>query len=634
MKNNMKWIHKRAPCLLLALLFTLMLFPVPQAKAVTAEGKQTVLVFAPHQDDEANIANAVMYSHAQQGDDVYVIMTFGVDSNNDGKDNQGLGRLNQSAKNLECLGIPRSHLIYLGYEQHQHAAGLTGGQLKFNDLGEILRSDGTPYYTFSHPSRGFPSFHSTLYGEECTMSEKHMLDDFVDVFKHYKPDVVYAVNYDGHPGHRWVASLVDQAFGIVKQTERFEDYCPRYYQSLSYQSAWGAKRDMDSTMSPNDGSKAFLESTLSFKPNNPTFVWEDCVRFPVEDEMSSPDIASNLFAQAYLTGFAGTAEDRVRQCVNGDQVFWERDTRSIAYRATVTVSSNETDKGKVNDFSTLREPISAILAGSGYVDYKWSPAENDTGMTVTLKFTTPQDIASVKLYDDYKEENQITAGVLTFSDGSTVNVGELKNNGSATTVTFPEKTGINSVSFQITAYTGTPGLTEFEVYAPTAPRETDFIQIYLDKANGSDWKTKSFLYDYPVNVTSQTQTMQLGVYCYPNEAAPSDYTWKLSGGTTGITLTQSGLLTVTPVARSGTYQIQVTAKNDPTLTDVMTIQVAGNTFAPWDINMDGLCDYRDLACVLMGLDGFYQDRADVNGDGKIDARDVSLVWEHIKLGNQ
>ena len=128
--------------------------------------------------------------------------------------------------------------------------------------------------------------------------------------------------------------------------------------------------------------------------------------------------------------------------------------------------------------------------------------------------------------------------------------------------------------------------------------------------------------------------MQLGVYCYPDEAAPTDYTWKLSGGTQGITLTQSGLLTVTPDARSGAYQIQVTAKNDPTLTDVMTIQVTGNTFAPWDINMDGLCDYRDLACALMGMDGFYQDRADVNGDGKIDARDVSLVWEHIKLGNQ
>lgn len=623
---------------MLIFLCFVLLFPTEAAEASGGTGensdKKTVLVFAPHQDDEANIANAVMFSHAEQGDDVYVIMTFGVDSNNNGNDDQGLRRLYQSAKNLECLGIPRSHLIYLGYEQHQHAAGLTDGQLKFNDKGEILRSDGTPYYTFSHPSQGFPSFHSTIYGEEYTMSEEHMLNDFVDVFKHYKPDVVYAVNYDGHEGHRWVASMVDQAFGIVKQTEGFENYCPRYYQSMSYSSAWGAPKDMDSVMSPNDGSKAFLESTISFTPSNRTFVWEDCVRFPVEDEMSSPDIASNRSAQAYLTGFPGTVdEDRVRRCVNGDQVFWERDTRSLAYQATVTVSSNDKDKGKVNDFSTLREPISAILAKSGYVDYKWSPSENDTEMTVTLNFATPQTIASTKLYDDYKDENQITAGVLTFSDGSTVKVGELKNNGSATTVTFPEKVGITSVSFQITDYTGTAGLTEFEVYGSdsTKPRETDFIQIYLDKANGKDWKTKSFLYNYPVNVTSQTQTMQLGVYCYPDEAAPSDYIWELSGGSQGITLTHDGMLTVTPVARSGGYEIKVTAKNNPSLTDVMTIQITGNEYASWDVNMDGLCDYRDLACVLMGLDGFYQDRADVNRDGRINKDDVNFIWDQIKL---
>lgn len=624
---------------MLIFLCFVLLFPTEAAEASGGTGensdKQTVLVFAPHQDDEANMANAVMYSHAKQGDDVYVIMTFGVDSNNDGTDKQGLARLNQSAKNLECLGISRDHLIYLGYEQHTHAETLTGG-LQLNEAGEILRTGGTPYYTFSHLSQGFPSFHSTLYGEECTVSEAHILADLVDVFKYYKPDVVYAINYDTHSGHRWLASMVDQAFGIVKQTEGFEDYCPRYYQSMSYQSAWGATRDMDSTISPNDGSKAFLESTTAFTPRNPTFVWADRVRFPVEDEMSSPDIASNLSAQAYLTGFRGTNEDRVRQCVNGDQVFWERDTRSLAYQATVTVSSNETDKGKVNDFSTLREPLSAILANSGYIDYKWSPAENDTDITVTLKFTEPQDIASVKLYDDYKDENQITAGVLTFSDGSTVDVGELKNNGSATTVTFSEKTRITSVSFQITDYTGTPGLTEFEVYDldSTTPRKTDFIQIYLDEANGSDWKTKSFLYDYPVDVTSQTQTMQLGVYCYPDEAAPTaptEYTWTLSGGTLGITLTQDGLLTVTPVARSGSYEIQVTAKNNPSLTDVMRIQVTGNEYASWDVNMDGLCDYRDLACVLMGLDGFYQDRADVNRDGRINKDDVNFIWEQIKL---
>lgn len=638
MNNNMKWIHKRAPCLVLALLMTLMLFPLPQAEAVTAEGKKTIMVFAPHQDDEANMANAVMYSHAKQGDDVYVVMGFGSDSNN-ANDAYGLNRLRESAKNMETLGIPSSHLLYLGYQKIDHASQKTDGVVVTDENGVVLRANGDKYYTMSHVSEGFPSYHYQKYGTEWESCETHLLSDLVDVLKDYRPDEIYAINYDSHIEHMWLGGLVDRAFGIVKQTAGFENYCPRYYQSMSYQTAWQAPQDMTTTVSPNDGTRIFLESTTAITPRNPTFAWADRVRFPVEDEMSSPDPEINLSAQAYL-GFGGTVGPaRTTACVNGDQVFWERDTRSLAYQATVTVSSNETDSGKLNDFSTLRIPFSTIRTLSSslnFSEYKWSPTADDDSKTVTLTFATPQTIASVKLYDDYNKSNQITAGMLRFSDGSTVNVGPLNNNGSATTVTFPEKTGITSVSFRITAYTGTPGLTEFEVYDldSTKPRETDFIQIYLDKANGSDWTNKSFLYDYPVDVTSQTQTMQLGVYRYPDEAAPSDYTWKLSGGTQGITLTQSGLLTVTSIARSGTYQIQVTAKNDPSLTDVMTIQVTGNTFAPWDINMDGLCDYRDLAYILMGLDGFYQDRADVNGDSEIDARDVSLVWEQIKLGNQ
>ena len=69
--------------------------------------------------------------------------------------------------------------------------------------------------------------------------------------------------------------------------------------------------------------------------------------------------------------------------------------------------------------------------------------------------------------------------------------------------------------------------------------------------------------------------MQLSVYRYPNETKLSGYKWELSGGAQGITLAPDGLLTVTPEAESGSYQIQVTSKDDANLTDVMTIQVKG-----------------------------------------------------------
>lgn len=630
---------------MLIFLCFVLLFPTEPANANVE--KKTIMVFAPHQDDEANMANAVMYSHAKRGDDVYVVMGFGSDPNGTSNDLYGLNRLIESRKNLEKLGIPGENLIYLGYQKIDYAAQAYGDNtLKLGSEDEMLRTDGTSYYTYSHKDEGFPSFHSTINGgAECKASEANLISDIINVIKKYKPDELYVINYDGHLEHMWLGSVVDQAFGKLKQQAEFKDYCPRYYQSMSYQSAWQASKDFLTTKSPNDGTRLFLESTLSFTPRNTTFTWADRIRFPVEDEMSMSDLEKNLSAQAYIYGFDKrvynpNGDKYMLGCINGDQVFWERDTRNLAYQADVSVTSNMGDGGKINDFSTMRMPLTSFLKFTSLgpaincSQYKWSPDSSDAAKTVTLTFEQPQNISSVKLYDDYRTENQIKAGVLTFSDGSTVDVGELKNNGSATTVTFSQKTGITSVSFKITSYNGTPGLAEFEVYEPNSPRKTDYIQIYLDKVNGSDWKNKSFLYDYPVDVTSKTQIMQLGVYCYPNEAAPSGYNWGLNGGAQGITLTQNGLLTVTPEAESGSYQIQVTSKDDANLTDVMTIQIKGKKSNAWDINMDGHCDYRDLAYVLMGLDGLYQDCADVNGDGVINTKDVSLVWEHIKLENQ
>ena len=665
MKLTMK--SRRIISLLLIILCFALLFPIQHAEAYSkpdeSEDNKTIMVFAPHQDDEALMANPIMYSHAKQGDDVYVVMAFGSDHAKLTKpeletDFYGIDRLQESKRNLEKLGIGADHLIYLGYQKLDYATTEYKGTdkpFKLGVYGELLHLDGTPYYTYSHENDGFPSYHFYKHKEECKASEANMISDIAEVIMDYKPDELYVINYDAHIEHMWLGSMVDQAFGVVKQTAGFENYCPRYYQGMGYQSNGAAPMDMLTTPSPNDGERLFLESTIPFIPRNPTFSWEDRVRFSVEDEMAIPDFDSNVSAQAFWYGFGrrvyGPGTTILLGRVNSDQIFWERDTRNLAYQASVNVTSNDEDSEKINDFSTLRMPLATIIelnlsqslsfsTSLNFSEYKWSPEGSDESRTVTLTFDKPKDISSVKLYDDYKEENQITAGVLTFSDGTTTTkevVGPLNNNGSATTVTFEKKTGITSVSFQITGFEGTPGLTEFEVYAPTETRGTDYIQIYLDKTNGKDQETKSFLYDYPVDATSQTQVMQFSVYRYPDETKSSGYNWELIGANSdsyGITLTKDGLLTVKPKAKRGTYKIKVTDKDNPSLIDEMTVQVKGTGCDPGDINMDGSCDYKDLAYVLMGLDGFYQDCADANDDGLINESDVSFVWERIKLANR
>ena len=537
--------------------------------------RKTIMVFSPHQDDEANMANAVMYSRAKQGADVYLVIGFGsVMKNND---IYGLERLHQSAKNMKYLGICSTNIIYLGYQCLSFLPVIST-----NNLGEITKKDKTVFNTFSHAKEGFPSFHSVKYGNECSQSEENLLSDIVDILLQYKPDEIYAINYDDHPDHIWMGSLVEQALGIVKLQGNCDDYCPRFYQSMSYQSSWRAKKDMMSVFSPNDPKRNILESTLYFIPRNTTFQWNERVRFPVDDRMSVPDVNSNLSTLAYISSFSEFVDtNRILGLVNGDQIFWERDTRSKSFGATVSVSSNEADKRYLNDFSITRVPLKKfceightnlyddIVMFDLYDFYKWSPEISDTNKTVTLKFSKPLDIDSVRLYDDVRLENHITSGLLTFSDGSTLNVGELNNCGSATIINFNTKKRITYVSFQIKEYVGTPGLSEFEVYAPRPPESPDFIQIYLSAANNEKWPTKSFLYDYPVDVSQHSQTMQLSVYRYPNEVV-NQTKWQIEGKNDGIYFDANGILHVEQSTLPGTYTVKA---SEGDLTDSMTINV-------------------------------------------------------------
>ena len=72
----------------------------------------------------------------------------------------------------------------------------------------------------------------------------------------------------------------------------------------------------------------------------------------------------------------------------------------------------------------------------------------------------------IVLYDRPNLDDQITGGNIQFSDGSSVPVGTLNNDGSAVTISFPAKT-ITSLQLNITsvsASTVNVGLAEIQVY--------------------------------------------------------------------------------------------------------------------------------------------------------------------------
>jgi hypothetical protein len=73
-------------------------------------------------------------------------------------------------------------------------------------------------------------------------------------------------------------------------------------------------------------------------------------------------------------------------------------------------------------------------------------------------------ISRIVLHDRINSTDRVTGGTLQFSDGTSVPVGPLPNDGSAYTVTFPAKT-VAWVTLTITSATGAnTGLAEFGAY--------------------------------------------------------------------------------------------------------------------------------------------------------------------------
>ncbi len=134
--------------------------------------------------------------------------------------------------------------------------------------------------------------------------------------------------------------------------------------------------------------------------------------------------------------------------------------RNIAPQAQVSVSSQEVN------------PTPAGLTDrvvSGYPtshQFEWSSRGQREGAWAQLDWPTEQRIDTVWLHDRINSVDQVTSGILQFSDGSQITVGELPNNGDGLRIRFTPKR-VRWVRFTVTgtrAGTQNTGLAEIVVF--------------------------------------------------------------------------------------------------------------------------------------------------------------------------
>lgn len=128
---------------------------------------------------------------------------------------------------------------------------------------------------------------------------------------------------------------------------------------------------------------------------------------------------------------------------------------------TVTASSSKTtaqSAQKAIDGYPVGAPMDA--------DHEWVTSGGGSGSWIELTFPSPTPLDAVTLFDRPNLDDQVTGATLEFSDGSSVPVPALPNNGSGLTIRFPVRT-VTSVRMKITSVSTTTtevGLAEFEAW--------------------------------------------------------------------------------------------------------------------------------------------------------------------------
>ena len=443
-----------------------------------------VMVIVPHEDDDLLISGQVLPFMYKNGADVRVVF-----ATNGDKRVSAYTRQSEACNALEKLGIPREKVIFLGYPD--------GTQLYVGKKAFSFSSG----WDHTYAGKGFKDYHFDRFGTHAKYTAENMVDDIESVVLEYRPDYILAIDFDTHTDHRGVSISFEKAMERILKKE--SGYTPKVLKCFGYSLAWKSKPDfyalnIKSTVM-QDREK---NNDPSYETDVPQYRWNNRVRLPIDKKSLSHSILRCSEYKAlseHLSQYAYCYSERI---INGDSVYWNRRTDSLTYNADISVSSG--DASLLNDFRLIG--VGNRTAGL-HVKLENCVSrfdKNDAQKTVTVKFDSPKTVSCVSLYDNFGLNSNILGGVITFSDGSKVEVPALNADGSETRVVFEPKHNITSFTFKVTEYEGVAGLDEIEAFE-NADYDMDFSLIKLKNADTDD-----YIYNYLI--TPDEKSLNLGVY--------------------------------------------------------------------------------------------------------------------------
>ena len=515
---------------------------------VMAPAHASVLVIAPHPDDDILAAAGVVHRALGHEEVTVVYMTNGDATGIE----QGLLRQGEAvAGQVQQLGNSEDNLIFLGYPN---------GHLK--EIYDSYTGPSSQFFTafgqgvtYGERGLGRTDYHSYRFGSPAAYNRPNIVTDLTEILATYRPRQIFTpAEFDRHTDHATSYRLLRMALDAVHAIDasyapvvnRTIIWTPTYshwptlsdpvgfHTTMPYLSqttfSWNDRASLDVPLPMQDSNlltnlkyKAIQAHASEFDKYDgflPKWAHKDEIFWPENPFGSNrppiveagADIFSQPGAYAQLDGsdsrdpegstlsyhwtqragtpvtlqnaasaapgfvIPGTASpndswtfqlvvsDGVRESA-ADMVHVFSGTRrlNIAPQATVTASSQNTSTGQL-----ASRAVDGIADGApGDAMREWVTVGETAGAWIRLTWSALYRVDRVVLYDRPSMDDRITAGTLSFSDGSTVPVGALSNGGAPVEIRFPART-VNSLTFTVTTVSGTSaniGLAEIRAYA-------------------------------------------------------------------------------------------------------------------------------------------------------------------------
>lgn len=460
---------------------------VDEGKAQVFGGRK-VLALVPHQDDEANILLGVLEQYVKYGSDVYVAYVINGDFRV-----SGAQRIAEAEAAMARCGIPAERLIFLGYGDWLN---INGRSIYFCPDDEVITSGAG--FSSTYGTDRHPPFNPNSY------TRRHMYEDIRTLLLRYTPDVIFCSDMDSHDDHQAVAMFFEKAMGEVLKAR--SDYEPEIYRAFAYDTSYLAEHDFYSLnilSTKNPGAEPYITSCGSNVYN-----WAERLRLPVRADILSRSL---LGSGGYAVLRHYESQDIIERAdgvINGDKVFWQRESGSVSYEAQFWVSSG--DGSTLNDF--VLTDHRQWHEAAGFSDNTWIPDAEDQEKRVIIKFTQPTPLSRVVLYDNPSLENNVLEASIRLDNGAFYMTGPLEPNGSGTEVVF-NRAEVEELEICLMETEGEgAGLTEVELF--TDVYQPPFRFIKLTNAAGD------FIYDYYLDPSGREE---LGLYAFGCSGQPSDY---------------------------------------------------------------------------------------------------------------